>query len=235
MRRRSLFHLPLGAALSPLVGRAEAAGRSELLDEQPILVTVELSGGNDGLNSIIPIGNDDYFNARPKLAIGPQEALGLDADFGFNPGMLGLQRLWQEGQLAIVHGCGYGNPSFSHFTSMAYWHTAAPNSGSEFGWIGRVADALQSERRDNMIINVGSSQSLAVKSRLHTPVVFDDPNRFQRHRLGDIALHPVATEGNPNREFLRQVALSAGRSSMLVQEAWRNYQTLQCFRDRFCR
>ena len=54
--------------------------------------------------------------------------------------MAGFERLYKEGKLAVVHGCGYENPSFSHFTSMAYWHTAAPNSGEQYGWVGRLAD-----------------------------------------------------------------------------------------------
>ena len=103
-----------------------AAGRA------PILVAVELSGGNDGLNSIVPFADDAYYQQRPTVGIAPDKLLQLDDHYGFNPGMLGMQRLWRDVRVAIVHGCGYEQPSFSHFTSMAYWHTGAPHQGSEF-------------------------------------------------------------------------------------------------------
>ena len=173
-RRRKFLQLAAAASLllAP-VGRS--LGRAAT-DDDRILVVVELSGGNDGLNTVVPYADDAYYNHRPTISIKPQDLLKCDDHFGFNPGMLGFERLWQSGDLAIIHGCGYENPSFSHFTSMAYWHTAAPNSGDEFGWIGRLADAM--DTRPNSIINIGSTQSLAVKSRFHTPVVFDDPERF---------------------------------------------------------
>ena len=201
--------------------------------EKPILVAVELSGGNDGLNSIVPYADDAYYRARPTIGIAQNDLLTLDDHYGFNPGMLGLQRLWQDDQLAIVHGCGYAQPSFSHFTSMAYLHTGAPHSGNPYGWMGRTADELSSTRADNMLINVGTSQSLAVKSAIHTPVVFDDPNRFQRHAwmqnepqndLGSDSLetHPGVSA---NAKFLRAVNSSAQNSSKRIQQAWANYQT----------
>ena len=66
---------------------------------------------------------------------------------------------------------------------MAYWHTASPNSGDEHGWVGRVADTMNPEATANLLVNIDATQSLAVKSRVHNPVVFDDPERFQRNAL----------------------------------------------------
>lgn len=197
--------------------------------DTPILIVVELSGGNDGLNSVVPHGNDAYYRHRPTIGIARQELLPIDDMYGFNPGMLGFERLWKDGSLAIVHGCGYEAPSYSHFTSMAYWHTASPNGGDEFGWVGRLADAVAPEPRPNFLINVGSSQSLAVKSRLHTPVVFDDPKRFQRslmHRQRQFLedRHVPAT-ANPTQRYVNDVSRSARRASLLVQHAWANYQS----------
>ena len=76
------------------------------------------------------------------MFFGLNKLLKIDDHFGFNPGMIGMHRLWQDGNLAVVHGCGYERPSFSHFTSMAYWHTGSPNSGDEYGWYGRLADHM---------------------------------------------------------------------------------------------
>ncbi len=191
-----------------------------------ILVAVELSGGNDGLNSVVPYGNDAYYRARPTVGIPANELYKLDDHFGLNPGMLGLYRLWQDGHVAFVHGCGYEQPSYSHFTSMAYWHTGSPHRGDEFGWLGRVADELSPSYRDNMLINVAGRQSLAVKSRVHTPVVFDDPNRFQRHRWMS---EPVSAQDVPvsskNQRFLRSVDYSAQASSVAIRNAWSGYKT----------
>ena len=186
MHRRSLLKagalLTTGAGLGGhgLIARALAA---EAVREERILVVFELSGGNDGLNTVVPYADDAYHALRPTIGLGAKDVLKLDDRWGLNPGTVGLQRLFGDGQLAIVHGCGYARPSFSHFTSMAYWHTGAPNSGDEYGWVGRLADRLAAEPRTNFLINIDTAQSLAVKSRVHTPVVFDEPERFQRRAL----------------------------------------------------
>lgn len=215
-----------GAGLSAL-GVATPGWLTAEQRNDKVVVVVELSGGNDGLNSIVPHGDDAYYRHRPTIGIRQSDLLALDDHFGFNPGMLGLQRLWQDGHLAVVHGCGYQQPSYSHFTSMAYWHTGAPHSGDEYGWLGRVADELSPAYRDNMLINVASRQSLAVKSKLHTPVVFDDPDRFQRHAWmgSQSAPQPAGNAHNKNHAFLRSVDKSAQSSSELIRRAWSGYKT----------
>ncbi len=106
------------------------------------LVIVQLSGGNDGLNTVIPFRNDIYYKLRPKLAIESPQVLRLTDEQGLNPAMTGLQQLYDEGLLTILNSVGYPNPDRSHFRSMDIWQTA---SGSdEFlgtGWIGRYLDA----------------------------------------------------------------------------------------------
>ena len=120
--RRTLLQAGLGLPLGwPARARAAVGDR--------ILVVLEMSGGNDGLNTVVPYADDTYYRLRPKLGIKPDRLLKIDDRHGFNPGMPGFERLYKDGRLAIVHGCGYDQPSFSHFASMAYWHTAAPNSG----------------------------------------------------------------------------------------------------------
>ncbi|MGH8596854.1 MAG: DUF1501 domain-containing protein, partial [Gammaproteobacteria bacterium] len=152
----------------------------------------------------------------------------IDAEWGLNPGLVGFQRLWDQGELAIVHGCGYDVPSFSHFTSMAYWHTAAPNSGDDYGWIGRLGDALEPEARANLIVNVDVVQSLAVKSRVHTPVVFDEPDAFQRNGFAETRtlLDQVAADAGHNATlaYLNNVAIGAREASAQVRAAWDNYR-----------
>src|SRR5215831_17372246 len=170
-----------GAGLPVRVfGQAARALSAQGNAEGKILVVLELSGGNDGLNTLVPYGDDAYYQHRPNLGLKKKDIRPIDEHFGFSGGMAGFERLYKDGKLAIVHGCGYDNPSFSHFTSMAYWHTAAPNSGEEYGWVGRVADKLRPGGAPNFVVNIDTAQSLAVKSRDHAPVVFDDPERFGR-------------------------------------------------------
>ena len=102
---------------------------------------IELSGGNDGLNTVVPYGDPAYYRARPTLGIPERERHQGRADgFGFHPSMVGFERLYKDGQLAVVHGCGYDHPSLSHFSSMGFWHTGVPNGGEPLGWLGRLAD-----------------------------------------------------------------------------------------------
>lgn len=207
---------------------AQALAAAENNDER-ILVVFELSGGNDGLNTIVPYADDAYYRLRPTLGLKESSLLKVDDHFGMNAGVSGLHKLWHDGQLAIFHGCGYDRPSFSHFTSMAYWHTGSPNSGDEYGWLGRVADHLSPQAKPNFLVNIDTAQSLAVKSRVHTPVVFDDPERFQRRTLNTekelIEAVSQHSSGNPSRDFLNSVSISAKQASDLVRHAWANYKT----------
>lgn len=212
------------------LGQVAQAMAAEEASKDRILVVVELSGGNDGLNTLVPYGNDAYYKHRPTLGIRPDKLLKIDDHFGWNSGMVGFEKLYKDGKLAVIHGCGYDQPSFSHFTSMAYLHTAAPNSGEEYGWIGRLGDALQPKSTPNYIVNIDATQSLAVKSRVHVPVVFDEPERFTRK--GSFQEKPqldhvtqVTNDANPSRAFLREAAKSAVDASALVREAWTRYRT----------
>jgi len=229
LNRRQVLKGLAGAGATTLALPRWAQADSLENQSDRILVVVELSGGNDGLNTVVPYADDAYYRHRPTLGLRPDAVRKLDDHFGLNPGALGFERLWQSGDLAIVHGCGYAQPSFSHFTSMAYWHTGAPHSGSEFGWMGRLADAMVPEPRANLLISVGASQSLAVKSAVHTPVVFDDPERFQRNAMiqSRLAMESIPEQppGNSTHEFLNSVARSAVESSSLIRRAWAEYQT----------
>src|ERR1700680_4107826 len=146
----------LGRAPSWAQATADKATRHDR-----ILVVVELSGGNDGLNTVVPYGDDAYYRARPRIGIKPARLRKLDDHFGLQPTMAGFERLYKDGHLAIVHGVGYEQPSFSHFSSMAYWHTGAPKSGNAYGWLGRLADSMDPEGSANFLVNIEDHQSLA--------------------------------------------------------------------------
>ncbi|MCP5347435.1 MAG: DUF1501 domain-containing protein [Pseudomonadales bacterium] len=219
-----------GNLLGPSVlGRAAQAAAAAARNDR-ILVILELSGGNDGLNTVVPYGDDAYYRHRPNIGLPRQRLRILDDHFGLNPGMAGFERLFKDGELAIVHGCGYENPSYSHFTSMAYWHTAAPNSGDEYGWVGRLADSMAPDAPPNYVVNVADNQSLAVRSEHHVPVVFDQPERFMREAFYEekdalSAARDSAAVANPSRSFLLDIARSANDASSLVRQAWANYSS----------
>ena len=227
--KRSSATLAAAACAPGLGGLFASAAGATTLGEEKILVVLELSGGNDGLNTVVPYADDAYYRHRPTLGIRQEKLLRIDDHFGFNPGMAGFEKLWKEGDLAIIHGCGYEQPSYSHFTSMNYWHTAAPNSGDEFGWVGRTADAIAPQPTANLLINIDAGQSLAVKSRVHNPVVFDDPNRFQRNALFQerSVLDGVSKKISKNKslEYLNSVAESARDASRLIRQAWTQYDS----------
>jgi uncharacterized protein (DUF1501 family) len=212
-------------------GRTAAALAAEAESNGKILVVLELSGGNDGLNTLVPYGDDAYYKWRPNIGIPKKSVRPIDDHWGFSRGMVGFERLYKDGKLAIVHGCGYENPSFSHFTSMAYWQTAAPNSGEQYGWVGRLADAMAPAAPPNYLVNIGPQQSLAVRSRRHVPVVFDDPNKFARESFAEerdvlaASASPSAQVENPSRRFLLDIAQSAKDASALVQQAWSKYRS----------
>jgi uncharacterized protein (DUF1501 family) len=111
------------------------------------LVLVTLYGGNDGLNTLIPYGDEAYAQARPGLAYDAGQVLKLDDHFGLNPGMAGLHKLYGEKKLAIVRGVGYPKPDHSHFRSMDIWQTAQPDRPGTTGWLGRWLDAAGGDPR----------------------------------------------------------------------------------------
>ena len=239
--RRSLLQAMAGIGAGLPFLTANAAGDKAGLDlSKRILVVLELSGANDGFNTLVPYADDAYYRLRPKIGIRPANLRKIDDQYGFSPGMAGFERLYKEGKMAVVHGCGYAQPSYSHFTSMAYWHTGAPNSGEPYGWLGRLADAIDPALTSNFLVNIDERQSLAVNAARHVPVVFGDPARFRRKGLHesrpllDLA-GPAGTSGNSasgnaapgnaTQRYLDSVATSAREASQLVRSAWSNYKT----------
>ena len=111
-------------------------------DTDRVLVLVQLAGGNDGLNTIVPIENDTYYNARPNLSIEKNSTLGLSNQFGFNPNLGGFKDLWDRGQMSIIQGVGYSNTNLSHFRGTDIIVSASePEEIDNTGWIGRHIDA----------------------------------------------------------------------------------------------
>ena len=237
---RGLYGISLGAGLPVFLSRTTAALTAQALQgtsmerhPERILVVLELSGGNDGLNTVVPHADPAYYRARPRIGIPAKEVLKVTDTFGFHPSMVGFERLYKDGRMAVVHGCGYDHPSLSHFSSMSYWHTGVPNAGEPLGWLGRVADDHLDPKSRNQIVNIGTSQSLAVRSAKHSPLVFNDPSTFRRDGTDDqkkvLAQFGVeasaSAASNDTLAFLTATAKNAADSSDFVRQASSAYRT----------
>ncbi len=234
---RGLYGIGIGTGLPAFLNRTSAALAAQALQgtsverhPERILVVLELSGGNDGLNTLVPYGDAAYYRARPTLGIPDRDVIKIGDGFGFHPSMVGFERLYKDGLMAVVHGCGYEHPSFSHFSSMSYWHTGVPNGGETLGWLGRLADRRYDPATHNIIVNIGSSQSLAVRSGRHSPLVFDDPARFRREgtdaeKKALVTLSETRATSNATLDFLAATARNATDSSDFVRQAAALYRT----------
>lgn len=145
-----------------------------------VVVVIQLSGGNDGLNTVIPIANDIYYRARPTLGLRGAQSLKLSDDVALHPALEGFRALYDQGALAILNNVGYPNPDRSHFRSMDIWHTAS--SSREYwndGWLGRYLDAqCNACERPTQAIELDDVLSLALKGEKLKGIAVKDPRRL---------------------------------------------------------
>jgi uncharacterized protein (DUF1501 family) len=122
------------------------------------LIVLLLSGGNDGLNTVVPYGQGAYYSARPSIAVPPSQALKLhdSTTVGLNPDLANLHTLYEQGQVAILQGIGYDNPDLSHFSSMDIWQSGSPTHAYGTGWIGRYLDATPDRAGPVRAVAVGN-------------------------------------------------------------------------------
>jgi uncharacterized protein (DUF1501 family) len=167
-----------------------------------ILVVVQLSGGNDGINTVVPYADDNYRKFRPIIGIADTDVIHLTDKIGLNPGMTSMKTLWDQGNLAIVQGVGYPNPNRSHFRSMEIWQTAAPDRLATEGWVGRYLDAVREGRVSPLTgINLGDESNAAIVSN-HAAI----PTIQGLANFGMI--FPQNTQGEAREAALRQVQLA---------------------------
>src|ERR671930_694328 len=125
----------------------------------PVLVVLQLSGGNDGLNTVIPYSNPLYRDNRPKVGIPEDQVLAINDSIGFHPTMGPIKKLYDEGKVAIIQGIGYPKPSRSHFRSMDIWHTCEPEKVGNEGWLGRAIRELD-PKKENVLTGVNFGRGL---------------------------------------------------------------------------
>ncbi|MEE8302064.1 MAG: DUF1501 domain-containing protein [Candidatus Tectomicrobia bacterium] len=127
--------------------------------KEPILVVLQLSGGNDYLNTVIPYANSLYWDNRPTINIPEDQVIPLDDAVGFHPSMAALKPFYDEGKMAVIHGVGYADSPRSHFRSMDIWHTCEPDTVGTEGWLGRVIRDID-PNKENVVTGVSFGQSM---------------------------------------------------------------------------
>jgi uncharacterized protein (DUF1501 family) len=167
-----------------------------------VLVVIELTGGNDGLNTVIPHADDLYHKARPTLRFKKEDVVKISDDIGLHPAMRPLESLLQKGHVAILQGVGYPNPDTSHFESMDIWQSADPTRKNATGWIGRSAPALQDKAGNTPIMQIGASRlPLALQGSAGTAVSINNRMPYKLE-LGS----PVPEERKAQRRLIEEVA-----------------------------
>ncbi len=146
----------------------------------PILVLIQLAGGNDGLNAVVPYTNDFYYKARPTIAIPANQVLTLNDTLGLNPAMAGFKGLFDAGHLSIVNGVGYPNPNRSHFRATEIWQTASDEDKYlTDGWLGRYFDNACQGCDPTVAINIGTGMPQAFSSHTPTGISLENPDSYR--------------------------------------------------------
>ena len=225
--------ISLSSSAPSFLLRAAAAEPSH---GENVLVVVQLTGGNDGLNTVVPYNDDAYQASRPKLKITAETVLKMDGSFGFHPSMRGFADLYETGQLAIVQGVGYPNPNRSHFESMDIWHTCQRKSEQRHeGWLGRYLDyTAAADGSDVPAMHLGhEKQPLALAARsVRTPSI-QQLNRFRlqtkgnkqlAHTIDELAAEP-REQSNDLLSFVQTSTTSALAASQRVEQAVGKYRS----------
>ncbi len=182
IKRKEFIQIGSLATASMLVPKFLKAfeSNSMVMPGNKVVVILQLSGGNDGLNTVIPFRNDLYYKARPKLGITKDKALALTDEVGLNPALKGLKELYDDGSLSILNNVGYPNPDRSHFRSMDIWHTASDsNEYWTNGWMGRYLDSqCKGCDKPTQAIEIDDVLSLALKGEEMKGIAVKDPKRL---------------------------------------------------------
>lgn len=213
-----------------VLGAEKATGGSDR-----ILVVLQLSGGNDGLNTVIPYACDDYHRARPELGFAADQVLKIDGAIGLHPGLAALKSLYDDGHAAIIQGVGYPNPNRSHFRSMEIWHTCSDSDKYEkYGWIGRYFDnECKGAGSPASGVAFGPETPQAFANQSGRGITFATPESF-RWRPGtsdpkiaeaELAAYRTLNSVAPEKaDFLTRTALNAELTSDRVRQIAGSYK-----------
>ncbi len=215
--------------------------------DSPILVVLQMAGGNDGLNTIVPFGDETYYKARPHIGIHQDKVLKVTDLIGFNPNLAGLRGMYDAGELGVIQGVGYPNPNRSHFRSTDIWQTASDSDKFERqGWIGRYFDSCCKGADPAVGVSVGRQAPQAFTAQTPTGITLSSPEQFRfisdgadteeafrdmnsadDANAGDSVamLAGHSAPGGNTLDFLRRTALDAQVSSDRVLEITRRVKS----------
>jgi uncharacterized protein (DUF1501 family) len=240
--RRNFLTVTAGSAAAVSLGGAmprfllRAAEQPGAADGDNVLVVVQLSGGNDGLNTIVPFADDAYYQARPQLAIARDQVLKIDDHLGFHPAARGLADLLEGQELSIVQGVGYPNPNRSHFESMDIWHTCLrKDQPRSDGWLGRYLDAAARKSGGDLpALHLGGEEQPRALSaqQVRVPSV----RSLDRFRLqlaeGNVDVKTIERLAGEDRQttndllgFVQSSTTAALDASRRVEQAGKGYKT----------
>lgn len=199
-RRQFLRTTVLGSALSwtmpAFLANTFAALQAEAADsstqivtgkDNTILVVLQMAGGNDGINTVVPYSSDFYHKARPKLGLSAQEILKLNEEIGFHGSMTGFKNLYDAGHLAVVQGVGYPNPNRSHFRSTEIWQTASDSDKNEkYGWVGRYFDSCCAGADPTVGVVVGNQLPQSFYAAKPKGICFNNPANYRYMANGQV-------------------------------------------------
>ena len=182
IKRREFLQVGSLATASFMVPKFLKAfeGRNLVPAGNKVLVILQLSGGNDGLNTVIPFRNDIYYKSRPKLGIEKSKVLSLSDEVGLHPALTGLKDFYNDGSLGILNSVGYPNPDRSHFRSMDIWHSGSDSRDYwTTGWLGRYLDAqCHGCDKPTYALELDDTLSLAMKGEEAKAIAMKDPKRL---------------------------------------------------------
>jgi uncharacterized protein (DUF1501 family) len=192
-RREFLRTTVLGGALSWTVpaflantfsalqaNAADSATQVATGKDSTILVVLQMAGGNDGLNTVVPFTNDYYYRARPKIGVAAKDVLKANEEVGFHPSLTGFKDLYDSGSLAVIQGIGYPNPNRSHFRSTEIWQTASDSEKIEkYGWLGRYFDNACAGCDPSVGVNIGRQMPAAFTAKTPTGVSLENPQSYR--------------------------------------------------------
>ena len=224
--------LSLAPAAPNVLVRSMMAAAHRRNERDTVLVVVQLSGGNDGLNTVVPYEDDEYARNRPTLRLSPNEIHKIDSQLGFHPRMGAFKRLYEQGHLSIIQGVGYPNTDRSHESGMRIWHTAAPDEPDcQTGWLGRTVDSIRKPNSINTpAVFVGpivqpfglNAKNVVVPSidSLEDLIMSEMPGhqKYNSKRKRTAAL-PRPNQNNPLMNFLQQCTMNAHANSERVEAA----------------
>lgn len=234
MNRRDFLQrsaLASAAMLLPRFMRATADLKFGEERHGKALVVVQLGGGNDGLNTVVPWQNDTYYRLRPAIAHPKADCLRLTDELALAPGMTGLKSLYDSGLLTIVNGVGYPDPNRSHFRSMDIWQTAS-SSGQywDSGWIGRMLDNMPPDRKPYHAIEVDEYLSLALKGSTMNGIALTNPQQLHRNVqepfFKAIARKPAPSgHHHPTLDYLHQTLTETSLSADYILQQSRAFSS----------